>query len=189
MLKYYAVKYWEGGKENGNWGNPILCDFDTYSANTSPSAVVRIELLKTYAADSYDAALRSFINDYPPQKDNQRYWHGWIAPNGDFYPVQFNHHDWLADDLALYLYGVGEMGRGVIKLEQMGWLRFHETGRVDINYFPKTITPLGTTNDLNNMKRIKATKDQINRLVDLAMLTEQYYWKRNIGKAIEQLMG
>jgi len=49
----------------------------------------------------------------PEPDDDYQSRHGWILPNGDFYPCEYWAHDWLADCL----------GRTVIEAEDRGWVR------------------------------------------------------------------
>lgn len=49
----------------------------------------------------------------PERDDAYQSRHGWILPNGDFYPCEYWAHDWLADRL----------GRTVKEAEERGWLR------------------------------------------------------------------
>jgi len=62
----------------------------------------------------------------PEPDDYYQSKHGWILPNGYFYPCEYFAHDWLAHRL----------GRTVVEAEDRGWIRVghsHATGKPSIH--------------------------------------------------------
>jgi hypothetical protein len=87
---------------------------------------------------------------------------GWIAPDGKWFTCRGWEHDSLAKNLAAIHY---DSLSGVLKLEEMGWLRVYDDGLV--------------------ANRPVRTQAQLDTLHDLLLCGEDAEWQHNLDTAIE----